>query len=264
MRLRTGITANSAIKSLTELEMGLGNLASVDVPSPYLEWVERAETQFRHLFVDDTLAEGLQSTRYFHIRQLIPNSIQPRKAPFILAEVDLQKKNIQETITQLKSYSSLAERPGYPLVLDTNAFMHYTIFKDIDWAKEFEHAQVRLIVPLIVLDELDDKTFSHNKRIAKRADQILRTFDLYMEDLTSEEIVNIRGNVSIEILKDDVSHQRRTSNDSEIIDRAQFLHQVIESPVTMVTGDRGLRVRCHARQIPVKMMPPLHLLPLGE
>lgn len=258
MRLRTGVTSPHALKVLRELvDSGLGNVVWHNMPDSYLEWVETAETQLRNLFADDVLANGLQNARYFHIRQLTPDAHRP--APLISAEIALQKSRLTQASAELNAYAALAERPGHPLVLDTNVFLHSNLFTEIDWAKEFNYdEQVRLIVPLIVLDELDDKTFSQNKQIAKRADKVLVAFDKYMETVAADEIAIVREGVSLEILRDDVSHQRRTSNDSEIIDRAEFLQQVIEKPVTMVTGDRGLRVRCHARGIPIFMMP-VHL-----
>lgn len=255
MRLRPGVTALRVLESLRSLDTELGNILPSEIPDSYLKWVENAEVQLRNLFADDTLADGLLSQRYFHIRQLIPNSVQARRWPLVDAERALQKSRLDQTVSELKTYAALAERPGHPLVLDTHVFLHYTLFHDVDWVKEFECEHARLIVPLIVLDELDDKTFSHNKRLARRADKVLRAFDGFLETMAADGVSEVRKGVTVEILGDDVSHQRRTNSDSEIIDRAQFFHQVIEKPVTMVTGDRGLRVRSKARSIQVVMMP---------
>lgn len=258
MRLRPGVTATRALENLRNLDTDLGNVLPNRIPDSYLEWVERAEVQLRNLFADDVLADGLLSPRYFHIRQLIPNSIQARPWPLVDAERALQKSRLDQAVAELKVGAALASRPGDALVLDTHVFMHYKLFKDVDWLGEFKLDQARLIVPLIVLDELDDKTFSPNKRLAKRADKVLHIFDDFLEALASGQAAEIRKGVTLEVLVDEISHQRRTNSDSEIIDRAQFLHQVIEKPVTMVTGDRGLRVRSHSRSIPVVMMP-IHL-----
>lgn len=255
MRLRPGVTAMRALESLRTLDTDLGNILPSQIPDSYLKWVEDAEVQLRSLFADDALADGLLSQRYFHIRQLIPNSVQARPWPLVDAERALQKSRLDQAVAELKSYAALADRTGHPFVLDTHVFLHYTLFTDIDWVKEFDCEQVRLIVPLIVLDELDDKTFSHNKRLARRADKVLRAFDGFLETMTTDGVSEVRKGVTVEILGDDKSHQRRTNSDSEIIDRAQFFHQVIEKPVTMVTGDRGLRVRSKARSIQVVMMP---------
>lgn len=264
MRLRSGVTATRALEALRILDMNLGNILPAEIPDSYLIWVEDAEKQLRNLFADDSLADGLQSQRYFHIRQLIRNSIQPRPWPLVDAECALQKRRLEQASAELRAYAALADRPGYALVLDTNVFLHSKIFTEVDWAKEFSQEQVRLIVPLIVLDELDDKTFSRNIQIAKRADKVFIAFDKYMETLAAGDIAVVRDGVTLEVLRDDVSHQRRTNSDSEIIDRAEFLHQVIEKPVTMVTGDRGLRIRCNARGIPIVMMPTHLRRPLFE
>jgi hypothetical protein len=60
------------------------------------------------------------------------------------------------------------------LMLDTNAFMHSRLFSEVDRPGKFGAEQVRLVLPLLVLDGLDDKTFSPDNRLSKRADKVLR------------------------------------------------------------------------------------------
>jgi hypothetical protein len=50
--------------------------------------------------------------------------------------------------------------------------MHCILFTDINWLKEFDADAVRLVLPLLVLDELDDKTFSAHARLSKRASKV--------------------------------------------------------------------------------------------
>ena len=57
------------------------------------------------------------------------------------------------------------------------------------------------------------------------------------------------------MLRDDPGHRRRGNNDTELLDRAEFLAQVIERQVTIVTSDYGMRVRGKARELPVRVLP---------
>jgi predicted ribonuclease YlaK len=85
---------------------------------------------------------------------------------------------------------------------------------------------VRLVVPLLVLDELDDKTFSANNRLSKRADKVLREFDRFMDQVVESGTAEIRPTVTLEVLLDEDDHRRRTNADTELLDRAEFLYQI--------------------------------------
>lgn len=273
MRLRPGQTAQQAIKQLRELATAAEGVPNWNGPpergrDDYLAWTERAETVLRHLFVEPDLASGLQTTRYWHIRNMVTETsagtTAVRSHPLIGAEVAVQAAVLKETADRLEWFAQLAGRPGTVLMLDTNTFMHCTLFPEVDWRREFSADEVRLVVPLLVLDELDDKTFSPNNRLSKRADKVLREFDRFMNAIVRDGFAIIKDDVTLEILADEDDHRRRTNSDTELLDRAEFLHQVIEQPVTIVTTDRGMRVRGQARQLTVRQMPSHLRLPLAD
>ncbi|WIX92516.1 hypothetical protein [Amycolatopsis sp. DG1A-15b] len=83
-------------------------------------------------------------------------------------------------------------------------------------------------------------------------------------DANGITVVDPAGQITLEILGEDDEHQRRTNSDSEILDRAQFLGQVINQPVTIVTADRGMRVRGRARNLTVRTLPDTYRLPLDD
>jgi hypothetical protein len=267
MRLRPGQTAQQAIRQLNDLaERGARFEGATGQPllvqNDYLVWTENAEMVLARFFVEPDLASELRTTRYWHIRTM-PN-MPVRPYPLIGAEAAFQTAKLLETADRLAEFVKLAGQPGAVLLLDTNTFMHCTQFPDVDWRTEFNEDMVRLVVPLIVLDELDDKTFSGNSRLAKRADKVLRQFDRFMEAIVRDGFATVREKVTIEVLADEDGHRRRGNNDTELLDRAEFLQQVIEQPVTIVTTDRGMRVRAGARDIVVKPMPEYLRLPLSE
>ncbi len=269
MRLRHGVTAAHAIKTLRDLAMSLETARAAVVGSDglrrsrdqYLSWVDNAENQLRNLFAEVDLLDSLHSERYWRIHNLDHYSARP--AALLIAEIDLQLGLLLGTADRLESYRQLAERPGEVLVLDTNTFMHCTLFTQIDWLKEFNAEAVRLVLPLLVLDELDDKTFSAHARLSKRASKVLRTLDPFMDRVVEAGAAEIAPGVVLEVLHDDESHRRRGNNDTELLDRAEFLMQVIERPVTLVTTDYGMRVRSKARNLRVRVMPERLRLPLS-
>lgn len=272
MRLRPGVTASHAIKTLQELAQdaenrrawtGTGEEGLRHGRDQYLSWAEGAERQLRNLLTEPNLIETLHSPRYWRIHQLDRYAARPH--PLIAAEIETQAALLRTVAAALESFARLAGRTGPVLVLDTNVFLQCSLFTAVDWRREFELAEVRLVVPLVVLDELDDKTFSANRRLSRRADKVMRAFDEFMDDVLNDGAAAVRPNVTLEVLRDEDDHRRRASGDTEVLDRAEFLQQVIERQVTVVTADRGMRVRGKARGLQIWPMPEhLRLPPVDE
>jgi predicted ribonuclease YlaK len=59
------------------------------------------------------------------------------------------------------------------VVLDTNSLLHYEPPESISWAKIAWHSPVRLVIPLRVLEEVDAKKYSTNRRLRDRARSVL-------------------------------------------------------------------------------------------
>lgn len=275
MRLRHGVTAAHAIKTLRELADGAQAARAAITPGSdrtnewlrrgrdrYLSWTETAEPQLHSLFAETDLIASLHSERYWRIHELDRYSARP--AALLEAEIAVQIATLNDTADRLEGYRQLADRPGEVFVVDTNTFMHCKLFTDINWLTEFDTEAVRLILPLIVLDELDDKTFSANKRLSKRASKVLRTLDPFMETIVTAGTAEIEAGVTLEVLQDDEGHRRRGNNDTELLDRAEFFAQVIERSVALVTTDYGMRVRGKARNLQVRVMPDRLRLPLSD
>jgi hypothetical protein len=58
----------------------------------------------------------------------------------------------------------------------------------------------------------------------------------------------VREGVTVEILPDEPGHLRVQGNDQEILERCEFL-QVTGHPVTLITGDSGMRINAQNRGI---------------
>ena len=270
MRLRHGVTAAHAIKVLRELAMSVETARAAVVAGDgvryrrdqYLSWADDAENRLRNLFAEQDLISSLHSERYWRIHNLEDYSARP--TALLLAEIDLQLGLLLGAVDRLENYRRLTERSGEILVLDTNTFMHCRLLTEIRWCHEFSVRVVRLVLPLLVLDELDDKTFSAHARLSKRASKVLRTLDPFMDRVLEAGAAEITPGVTLEVLRDDEDHRRRGNNDTELLDRAEFLAQVTEQPVTLVTTDYGMRVRSRARNLRVHVMPEGLRLPLAD
>ncbi len=102
---------------------------------------------------------------------------------------------------------------------------------------------MRVIIPLIVVDELDElKRTARDKadRTAVRAG--MRELKDTLAGSQHGTAVKIADSVTVAILPDPRGHRRLPSGDEEICDRTTMLRQ-FTSPVVLATNDNGMHVR---------------------
>jgi hypothetical protein len=278
MQLRPNVRLAEAIRSLKEtvqaLDTDLRNVHNEGSHDRYLERVRHTEGVLRNLFVDLDLVEALHSERYWHIRRYWENRptayistadegkwqrADSQSVYQIEAELRVQLERLKDTLAHLELFVPLSGSDAWPLVLDTNVLVHFDPFREeVTRAKWREIAQlpespdVRLIVPALVLDELDQLAHSGDRNLNRRARQAQANLDPFVDHLLSDRPKAIRPAdpwMTVEILPDAPNHRRQADNDTELLERADFLHQVTNTRVTFVTADRGMRVRGRVRQL---------------
>lgn len=160
---------------------------------------------------------------------------------------------------------------AYPIVVDTSVFIHHPDkIRDIAYAEllgvGFE--QVRLVVPRVVVDELDRLKESGNQQSRWRAAHTLGVLDeLLLRPLSRvtireadnlSAVIDVGGTphdkVTIEVLFDDAHHVRLDDNDDEIIDRALALQAYARMPVRLLTMDTSMALR--ARMLDLRVLKP--------
>jgi predicted ribonuclease YlaK len=79
------------------------------------------------------------------------------------------------------------------IFLDTNIFLHFQDFEKIDWLSESFSKACKLIIPPVVIDELDEKKIGTNK-IGNHARKILNRFEQLseMEKPKSMKILSLK------------------------------------------------------------------------
>ena len=262
MRLREGFTAADSIKALDLLIQEAGNIHIDDqAKRKYLAWVDTAEYKLREIFPDDTIADGLLTRRHERIDRDYSHPPTQGLNIALQAEMAKQRARLNEMIMRLKKLAVLADRPGEPVILDCNVFMHCQMFNEVDWRREIGHDHTRIILPVAVIDELDKMKYMERGNRQDRARKVLKALDRYLPALEADGIAGIRTKTTLEILVDEPGHQRLRDSDSEIIDRGVLLRQAMGKPVLMVTNDRGMRVKAHARGLSVWPVPEHLLVP---
>jgi hypothetical protein len=151
---------------------------------------------------------------------------------------------------------------------DTNVFIHYEFFRSVDWAAELGARPVTLVLPPVVLEELDKRKWAGTRREKERAKAVLRA----LQELgLSTTPVEIRPGVSVMALDDEpddafmAQHrlQPRAADDRLLASAIAFKSSRPDARVLVLTGDTGLSIKAPTRQLEVKS-PGDHLELPGE
>jgi len=152
-------------------------------------------------------------------------------------------------------------RPGVFVMADTSVFItHPDKLEEIDFAAlvGVREEPIHLVVPVVIIDELDGLKQSKDNRTRWRAGYTLAVLDRVSQHevtagrLRGEEFPAVntgsipRGEVTIELLFDQPGHVRLPINDDEIIDRVVAIEPLAGRPVTLLTYDTGQSTRARA------------------
>ncbi len=252
--LRQGQSAANAVASLDGLLNGLKNVARQDPSlhaSSYLMWAENAETQLRAHFDDQEPWRGLHTERYWRIRAISDETLRPH--PMIEGEVADQELTLETLRKQLLHYQKILTVAADErlFLIDTNALIHGSLFTQVRWSEHVSEKQVRLIMPLIVLDELDGQKNKGNHE----AGGVLRELDKLLPAGEALSLTRVRDNVTLQIVDEPTAHERIGNADDEIVHQAGYFASHCSNRITIVTMDRAMRVRAEAARIPVLMLP---------
>jgi hypothetical protein len=257
IRLRPGTQPEHAINVLGNRTMALRNLPG-ETPGNwrpveyflarrdrYLAWVEDTEVELGNLTHPDAVADLLHTQRYWAIRDADPQA--PRPIPLIESEIRAQQESLHRVGTDLERRLVRArEAPGHITVLDTNTLLHYQLPDSVNWIEVVGHGQVRLVIPLRVIEELDSKKHGDSVKLRARARDLLpRIVEMTGAGGTPSVIAEA---VTLEVpveLTAGRSRVRPLDADEEILDTCRELGELSlqAEDVTLVTADTAVRLR---------------------
>jgi hypothetical protein len=177
------------------------------------------------------------------LNELVNQEVQQRERDFEEAAKDLQEQMLRWP-------------PGFLYaVADTSFYIeHEKKIEEADLAplldSAFHDKRVVLIVPIIVLDELDGlKNRGSGPHVKWRAAYTLAVFDRIFTKRGEQGKLQMpsadpaRGGVLADILFDPPRHERLPIADDEIVDRALAAQGLTGSTVTLLTFDTGQAAR---------------------
>jgi hypothetical protein len=140
--------------------------------------------------------------------------------------------------------------------VDTNVFLHFTFFNLVDWCKELNVRAVTLILPRVVIEELDRHKWGTARRERERAKSVLRAIGAL--NLAAGP-ATLRERATIDTLDEEreapffAAHNlRRDSGDDRLLAAAlAFKDDHPESRTAILSDDTGLALRGPCRKIEV-------------
>jgi rRNA-processing protein FCF1 len=260
--LKPGQDLGRAAEAIRSLEMEAVGLASGAAGQDfgvhrngYLQWVERVDGCLHNLFFDGQPFASLRGEFFWQIRSLDENS--PRAHELVNVELRRQSDALEvlrSAIDRLAGF--LKERSGPLGVIDTQIFLHFQPIDQIDWTDLFCSEEVRLIIPMRVVEELDERKYRGPSEIAERARAAITRL---RKDLTGPNPqVQIREGVSAEVYVEPEPRLRKTDADQEVLDLAYELSSV-GADARLVTEDAGLELRARGLGVSVCRMPTKYL-----
>jgi predicted ribonuclease YlaK len=194
-----------------------------------------------------------------------------RLGSLLAAEYDDRSHVLDEALAAVRAEIQHWSRPGVLVVADTSFYLrHPDKIEEADIASllPIREEPIRVIVPILVVDELDRLKQSGESTVRWRAAYTLAVLDrllpaptqsgrLRAEDFSAldQGIGGIpRGEVSVEILFDPPGHLRLPIADDEIVDRALAAQTRSGQPVTFLTYDTGQAMRARYAGLETKKL----------
>lgn len=290
MRFKEGTVARLLIENLKESESKL-ELASLG-PSPRNEhlwrpildesqgsrtserfsehgamdrWYQREigwiETYLRGALAVPDIAAELRNDRYWHVIGMIERDDPDERASLTGSFEPLclyQAAWLRQLREQLEALVRFDPDDELLVVPDTNVFAHCGTVYDIDWSSYAGATAVHLVVPHVVIDELDDlKRTARDKDVRLRVRFAINALKKALSGTEPGSAAIVRDGLTVAVLPDPPGHQRLPSNDEEICDRAHMLQQFAYFPshVLLASNDMGMHVRAHAFGLDVIEIP---------
>jgi hypothetical protein len=251
----------------TELSNARGTTGSPrDRYANYIAWANMSVRKLGNVVTAESL-ERLVLTRRYWLLQSIADQSDARSVIHVLdVELAEREKVLEAVMEELAVGIARWSRTGRWVVPDTSFFIeHPEKLEDLALVPilKIREDPVRLVVPILVVDELDGLKRSGQRDVRWRAAYTLSVLDRLLPSPSTPGVVRrenfdalqhggfSRGEVTIEVVLDPAGHARLPINDDEIVDRALAIRALVNRRVTMLTYDTSQAFRARGAQLQV-------------
>ena len=280
-----GVDLPDLRRALNEVHIRLQNARStigpgVDVYNAYIRWVNEAAEHLARLVPSRTLEHLVLTTRYWSLQNHPDTAaLQPIQQ---LLHVELNERDrafasaVDEVDAEVRRWT---HSPGVLVVVDTSFFItHPEKLEDADLAPflGLREQPIRVVLPILVIDELDNLKRSGDRHTRWRTSYSLAVLDRVLRSSTGPAVLRPedftaitsqtggipRGAVTLEVLFDPAGHARLPIADDEIVARALAVQGNAGRTVRFVTYDTAQSFRArHAGLEAIKLDSPQSAAP---
>ncbi|GGN41046.1 hypothetical protein GCM10011578_088930 [Streptomyces fuscichromogenes] len=243
------------VRDLESDEAKAWEIAIIPVVRQYDQWTAQAAAELLETFADQAVAARLRGERY---NAIVHGQFTPDRWTFLInTELNDLRTYFTEMANELRRVQDrFTGHRVRTVVLDTNDLLHCMRFDKIPWHRLFGPG-TSVMIPHVVIDEIDKKSYdTHDTGVRKRARAVFALLEQTLAQIeTAGRAVVNNGETVVDVLLDEPGHVRLPNNDDEIVARACLLQQAIApAPVTVVTGDNGMRARALSWGLKAKVL----------
>ncbi len=239
-----------SLRRVTNDLINIGSGAATEVLQQYQQWSTVAAESLGFVITSKNTEQLILTRRHWVLLSLPVTGNDPVVHDLIRAERTDRLRVLNGVIRELealeKAWSCVSAKV---LAADTNVYLHHErYFDEIDWKKLADSDEVRLLIPIAVVRELDTHKRSNRQvTVSDTNKQQIRTrarvTSRRLRELFEAPpwIAPLAPGVEAELLLDSLDHQTLNDADSEIIERVLAAKQLTRRPVAVVTGDAGIQ-----------------------
>lgn len=262
MRLKNPSGLREAITTVREVKGQLMNTTSgwaAARKDAFLTWCDQwASPQLANHF---PASEGIfdEVAQSYYRLATAPEMSDRQLNGLLNREFSAWDARLDRVLTELGQLQEFLLQSGRLVVLDTSALMEGVFFTEFDWHtldESLQHVPVRLVVPSLVVEELDELKRRPGEKQKARARKVLTTlWGLHRARPGAPAQLPGRPDITIEVLLDGGWHQRIPNNDGEIIDQAVSVRQLTGRAVILAAADYTQLYRAGPEGLIAVLMP---------
>jgi hypothetical protein len=283
LTLRPGTNPETLIRNLAEVQVQVSNLYTSgpqdagQLVLQYLEWANNSTALLTNQISPRDIDRLILTRRHEQILAGVgvftASMLQRLTRGFVALELRERSDAIHDAATALRLAHAQRVKATQHVVFDTTVFTRYPEKLEIlDFRKLTGVAAgaVNLVIPMVVIDELDGLKQHSDKQVRWRAGHSLGVIDGLFQERKSFAVLRRFSDaeadgrptpeVTVEILFDPSGHSRLPIADDEIIDRALAYQPLAAGPVKLFTYDTGQSTRARNAGLVVEKL----TAPLGE
>ncbi len=276
-----GVTAETVLAAVSE---ALGTIedartsrqgAVYQPPLDYARWASETAAKLRNVITVGDIERLIFTPAYGRVLSQVGNGTFGPAVTLVDYAIDTTRHALEEVVAALdKWHHRWFLNQAEIVVPDTGFYINTPCPPDVTTFDLRQHVnfpslvdawdKVHIIIPMVVIDELDGLKESRTNHVRWRAGHTLGVFDemftgtrlhgrLRGPDVVQQGPVSVwRHEISAEIILDPRGHIRLPKEDDEVIDRAVVVQSLSGRSVTLLTFDTGQAMR--ARQAGLQVL----------